>query len=58
LTKVQTESFGIHPEILSLCRKAASAMDRYPVKDTLLAFEGDNIQEESEESSELDNDTK
>ena len=31
----QTESFGIHPESRRLCRSAAAAMDRYPVKDPL-----------------------
>ena len=31
----QTESFGIHPEIRRLCRSAAAAMHRYPVKDPL-----------------------
>ena len=31
----QTESFGIHPEIRKLCRSAAAAIDRYPVKDPL-----------------------
>jgi hypothetical protein len=45
LTKIQTEAFGIHPEILKLCREAAFAMDRYPVKDTLLSFEEDSESE-------------
>ena len=31
----QSESFGIHPDIRRLCRSAAAAMDRYPVKDPL-----------------------
>ena len=31
----QSESFGIHPDIRRLCRSAATAMDRYPVKDPL-----------------------
>jgi len=45
LTRTQTEAFGIHPDILLRCREAAIAMDRYPVKDTLLSFEGDSESE-------------
>ena len=40
---------GIHPEIRRLCREAARAINRYPVKD-LLAFEdtGDEIDIDTE----------
>jgi superfamily II RNA helicase len=34
-TSVQPLSRGIHPEIRRLCREAAKAMNRYPVKDPL-----------------------
>lgn len=47
---------GIHPELRKLCREAAQAMNRYPVKDTLPfeAEEEDMFDEtaEEEESSE------
>lgn len=41
---VQMESPGIHPDIRSLCRDAANAMDRYPVKDPL-PFDDDDEEE-------------
>jgi len=42
---VQMESPGIHPDIRSVCRDAANAMDRYPVKDPL-PFDDDDEEEE------------
>jgi hypothetical protein len=33
---VETESRGIHPEVRRLCRDAAKAINRYPVKDPLV----------------------
>jgi hypothetical protein len=36
---------GIHPEIRRLCREAAKAINRYPVKDTL-AFEGSDEEDD------------
>ena len=50
---------GIHPDIRRLCREAARAMNRYPVKDPL-PFEAeeedlfDNAEEEGEEESSVD----
>jgi hypothetical protein len=35
-SSVQTESRGIHPEVRRLCRDAAKAINRYPVKDPLV----------------------
>jgi len=34
-TKSGAPSFGIHPNIRKLCREAANAMNRYPLKDPL-----------------------
>ncbi|KAL3764397.1 hypothetical protein ACHAWU_004570 [Discostella pseudostelligera] len=45
------EARGIHPRIRSLCRDAATEMDRYPVKD-MLPFE----EEESDSVSDEDQD--
>ena len=39
---------GIHPRIRSLCRDAASEMDRYPVKD-MLPFEEEDSNSASDE---------
>ena len=55
---VRTVSSGIHPDIRRMCRDAADAMDRYPVKDPL-PFEEDEIDAESdidddEEEDEID----
>jgi hypothetical protein len=33
---VETMSRGIHPEVRRLCRDAAKAINRYPVKDPLV----------------------
>ena len=49
---VQSESPGVHPDIRRLCRDAATAMDRFPVKEQL-AF---NDEEEEEEEDEDDED--
>ena len=50
-------SRGIHPEIRKLCREAARAMNRYPVKDTLPfeAEEEDLFEGPSEEDEDVDN---
>ena len=48
------ESPGIHPAIRRLCREAATAMDRYPVKDPL-PFD-DEDEEDSEDGSDGDSD--
>ena len=42
------EATGIHPKVRSLCRDAANAMDRYPVKD-MLPFEEDELEESNDE---------
>ena len=49
---VQMESPGIHPDIRSLCRDAANAMDRYPVKDPLPFDDDDEKEEENDEDEE------
>ncbi len=49
---IQTESSGLHPDIRRLCRDAARAMDRYPVKDPLPFDEEDEEEEEEEEKEE------
>ena len=41
------EASGIHPTVRSLCRDAANAMDRYPVKD-MLPFDEDEIESNDE----------
>jgi hypothetical protein len=46
---------GIHPEIRRLCREAANAINRYPVKDTL-AFEGNNDDDNNTESDDENDD--
>ena len=51
---VQSESPGIHPDIRSLCRDAASAMDRYPVKDPLPFDEDDEDDEDEDEDDDED----
>ncbi len=50
---IQTESSGIHPDIRRLCRDAANAMDRYPVKDPLPFDEDDEDEEEEDSGDEL-----
>jgi hypothetical protein len=52
------ESPGIHPAVRRLCREAASAMDRYPVKDPLPFDEEDTEDEEDEQDSEDDTSDK
>ena len=50
------EASGIHPTVRSLCREAANAMDRYPVKD-MLPFDEDDLESEDdviEEEEEVD----
>ena len=47
ITATQTASCGIHPDIRRLCREAARAMDRYPVKDPL-PFTEDEVEIEVE----------
>jgi hypothetical protein len=42
------EATGIHPKVRSLCREAANAMDRYPVKD-MLPFEEDELEKSNDE---------
>ena len=51
---VQKESPGIHPDIRKLCRSAAIAMDRYPVKDPLPFEDEDQDEEDDEEEDEDD----
>jgi superfamily II RNA helicase len=48
---IQKESTGLHPDIRRLCRDAANAMDRYPVKDPL-PFDDENENSEEEETEE------
>jgi hypothetical protein len=53
---IKTDSHGIHPEVRRLCRDAARAINRYPVKDPLPfdteetevqdEFEGDTSEQE------------
>ena len=50
---VQMESPGIHPDIRRLCRDAARAMDRYPVKDPL-PFDEEEDSEDDNEDGEAD----
>jgi hypothetical protein len=47
---------GLHPEVRRLCRDAAKAINRYPVKD-MLSFETNEAEEEEEEEEDDDNDT-
>jgi hypothetical protein len=49
---VETVSRGIHPEVRRLCRDAAKAINRYPVKDPLV-FAGDE-DDEGFDKEELD----
>ena len=49
---VQQESPGIHPDIRRLCRDAATAMDRYPVKDPLPFDDDDEKEDEENEEDE------
>jgi hypothetical protein len=45
-------SRGIDPEVKSLCRDAARAINRYPVKDPLIFETADEDEEEEEEEEE------
>jgi hypothetical protein len=49
-----TVSPGIHPEIRRLCREAARAMDRFPVKDPLPFDEEEEAPEEEIEENSKD----
>lgn len=55
---VQIEAPGLHPDIRRLCRDAANAMDRYPVKDPLPFAEEDEDDGEEEVESEGENDAE
>jgi DSHCT (NUC185) domain len=52
--EISTVARGLHPEIRSLCREAARAINRYPVKDPLQFAE--IADEEDIEDELLDND--
>jgi hypothetical protein len=47
------EASGIHPKVRSLCRDAANAMDRYPVKD-MLPFDEDELELNDEVEEEVE----
>jgi hypothetical protein len=50
------EPRGLHPDLRRLCREAARAINRYPVKDTL-SFESSTEDEDNEdEDDDLDDD--
>jgi hypothetical protein len=49
----QEASPGIHPDIRRLCKDAASAMDRYPVKDPL-PFEEEEVLEKGNEETDTE----
>ena len=51
------EASGLHPRIRSLCREAASEMDRYPVKD-MLPFEEDELESDEEEEEVEENESE
>eukprot|EP00522_Entomoneis_paludosa_P009675 CAMPEP_0172448424 /NCGR_PEP_ID=MMETSP1065-20121228/7441_1 /TAXON_ID=265537 /ORGANISM="Amphiprora paludosa, Strain CCMP125" /LENGTH=1279 /DNA_ID=CAMNT_0013199913 /DNA_START=179 /DNA_END=4019 /DNA_ORIENTATION=- len=56
-----TISPGIHPEVRRLCREAAKAINRYPVKDPLAfetPIEEDDDDEEDDEDEGLDSQTE
>jgi hypothetical protein len=55
---VATESRGIHPEVRRLCRDAAKAINRYPVKDPLVFGEDDedSDKENLDDTLEFEND--
>jgi len=54
---IQKESPGIHPDIRRLCRVAATAMDRYPVKDPL-PFDDDDDDNEEQEYNQINDDSE
>jgi hypothetical protein len=51
------EASGIHPTVRSLCRDAANAMDRYPVKD-MLPFDEDELESNDEDEEEEEEEEK
>lgn len=53
---VQKGTPGIHPDIRRLCKEAASAMDRYPVKDDLPFLDDEESDVESIENATDDSD--
>uniref|UniRef100_A0A6U3RH20 ATP-dependent RNA helicase Ski2/MTR4 C-terminal domain-containing protein n=1 Tax=Ditylum brightwellii TaxID=49249 RepID=A0A6U3RH20_9STRA len=55
---VHETSRGIHPIIRKMCREAAIAMDRYPVKDPLLfdSEEGEDTSENDDEEQDISDD--
>ena len=48
---------GLHPEVRKLCRDAAKAINRYPVKD-LLTFETGEEDDELDDEEDKDTDTE
>ena len=50
----QEASPGIHPDIRRLCKDAASAMDRYPVKDPLPFEEEEEVLEKGNEETDTE----
>jgi hypothetical protein len=56
--KGSPEPRGLHPDIRRLCREAARAINRYPVKDTL-SFESSTEDDDNDkEDDDLDDDNK
>ena len=57
-TPVATVSRGIHPQVRRLCRDAARAINRYPVKDPLVFetsdMEDDEFEDEGDEEEDID----
>lgn len=50
-------SRGIHPEVRRLCRDAARAISRYPVKDPLaFASVGEDDDDDDDEEEDFDDD--
>jgi hypothetical protein len=54
---VKVVSHGIHPEVRRLCRDAARAINRYPVKDPL-PFETEEAEVEDEFEGGASDDTE
>ena len=55
-SNVRRPSRGMHPDVRRLCRDAAAAINRYPLKDPFSFEEGDE-EEGEEESDEDDSET-
>lgn len=55
--KLQSTSPGIHPDIRRLCREAAKALNRYPVKDPLAFDTDEEIEDDLFEDEETDENT-